>query len=154
MSKVILYAGLQQSVCDYLWPGWFLYIFSESTDYQPSLLWKCYLCMTHFQSDMYCVRLIKHLLSVLLLKVTPWSFLLSFTCNHVNSKGIGFFSVFNIIQFIFVSSRIIICRIDMLTLKIARNSWKLQLVLKWWLFSFTVVSDQAWTLSSICWASL
>lgn len=143
IPKVIIYAGLQQSVCDYLWPGWF----SESTDYQPSLLWKCYLCMTHFQSDMYDGRLVKHLLSVLLLKVTPWCFLLSFNCNHANSKGIGFFSLFDIIQVIFVSCRMIICRIDVLVLKIAPNLWKLQLILKWWLFSLTVISDQAWALS-------
>lgn len=110
-------------------------------------MWKCYLCMTHFQSDMCDLRLIKHLLSVLLLKVTPWCFLLSFTCNDVNSKGIAFFSFFDIIQFIFVSSRMIICRIDLLALKIAPNSWKLQLILKWWLFALSVISDQAWTLS-------
>lgn len=100
--------------------------------------------MTHFQSDIYDLRLIKHLLSVLLLKVTPWCFLLPFTCNHVNSKGIGFFSLFYIIQFIFESCRMIICRIDLIVLKIAPNSWKLQLILKWWLFSLTVISDQAW----------
>lgn len=118
-----------------------------------NIFWKCrlsawslveVLCMTHFQSDTYDLRLIKHLLSVLLLEATPWCFLLSCTCNHVKSKGIGFFSLFDIIQFIFVSCRMVICRIDMTALKIAPNSWKLQLILKWWLFSLSVISDQAW----------